>query len=96
MAAAFSLAAIVVVPMTSLLAGGLAFGWRALTVVDLEHTTVFAVAGTTLSPAAVAGRLGLATGVVALSLVSTFAATLLLSTLTRSPFSAAAGGSGSA
>ena len=39
-------------------------------------------------------RIGLATGLVALSMVSTFAFTLFLSTLTDSPFGAVAGGIG--
>ncbi|MDQ6771406.1 MAG: ABC transporter permease subunit [Candidatus Dormibacteraeota bacterium] len=93
-AAVFSLAAVALVSASALVAGGLAFGWQPLTVVDLEHTTAFHVQVATFAPLAALGRLALATAVVAVTMASTFAFALLLSTLTRSPFAAAAGGVG--
>jgi ABC-2 type transport system permease protein len=61
---------------------------------DLQHTTPFQVATETFAPAVAAGRVGLASVLVACTMASTFAFALLLSTLTDSPFSAAAGGVG--
>jgi ABC-2 type transport system permease protein len=93
-AAAFSLAAVAVAAGASLLAGVLAFGWRPLTVLDLQHTSAFAVAAATFAPAEALGRLALAAALVAGTMGSTFAFALLLSTLTTRPFSAVAGGVG--
>jgi ABC-2 type transport system permease protein len=93
-AAAFSVGAVVVVCAVSLLTGVLAFGWHPLTVIDLQHTTAFQVGTATFTPAAALARTALAAVVVALSLASTFAFALLISTTTRSPFSAMAGGVG--
>jgi ABC-2 type transport system permease protein len=93
-AGGFSLAVTAVATAASLLGGVLEFGWRPLTVLDLQHTTAFYVASTTFTPGAALGRIGLATGLVALSTASTFAFTIFLSTLTDSPFSAVAGGIG--
>ncbi len=93
-AAAFSLAAVAVAAGASLLAGVLAFGWRPLTVLDLQHTSAFAIAAATYEPAEALGRLALATALVAATLGSTFAFALLLSTLTSRPFAAVAGGVG--
>ena len=93
-AAAFSLAAVVVAAAASLVAGVIAFGWRPLTVLDLQHTSAFAVAAATFEPADALGRLALAAALVAGTMGSTFAFALLLSTLTSRPFSAMAGGVG--
>jgi ABC-2 type transport system permease protein len=93
-AAAFSLAAVAVAAGASLLAGVLAFGWRPLTVLDLQHTSAFAVAAATFEPAEALGRLALAAALVAGTMGSTFAFAFLLSTLTTRPFSAVAGGVG--
>ena len=93
-AAGFSVAAVVVVSASSLLAGLAAFGWRPLTVVDLEHTTAFSIATATYSPGAALGLLWLATAIVAGTMASTFAFGLFLSALTRTPFSATAGAVG--
>lgn len=87
-------AAILTAVVASLVCGVMAFGWRPLTVVDLERTTAFWVAGATFPPEVALQRLAIATGIVAISLASTFAFGLLLSTLTRSPFAAAAGAVG--
>jgi ABC-2 type transport system permease protein len=93
-AAAFSLAVVLVTTAASLGAGLLAFGWRPLTVLDLQHTSAFFVVTTTLAPAAALGQVWLATGLVACSMAGIFAFTILLSTLTDSPFGAVAGGIG--
>ena len=93
-AAAFSLAAVVVACASALLTGALAFGWTPLTVLDLQHTTAFSYATATFAPAEALARLAMAAGMVAAGLASTFAFALLLSTLTASPFGAAAGGVG--
>jgi ABC-2 type transport system permease protein len=94
LAAAFSVAAVLIVVLTSLATGALAFGWHPLTVVDLQHTSPFIVASATFSPLTALARIALATGYVLCTLTSTFAFALLLSTLTTRPFSAVAGGVG--
>lgn len=93
-AAAFSASAVVAASLSALIAGLIAFGWRPLTVVDLQHTTPFGLAAATFSPAAAVGRIALATGFILCIMASTFAFSLLLSTLTDRPFSAVAGGVG--
>jgi ABC-2 type transport system permease protein len=93
-AAGYSIVAVFVVVGVSLLSGTVAFGWRPLTVLDLQHTTPFIVASARFAPAAALARLGLATAYVLWMLSSTFAFALLLSTLTDRPFSAVAGGVG--
>jgi ABC-2 type transport system permease protein len=93
-AALFSLAAVVAVAASSLVWGLVAFGWRPLTLLDLERTTPFFVSRVTLTPDAALGTLVLATALVACTMASTLAFGLFLSTLTRSPFAAAAGAVG--
>ncbi len=93
-AAAFSVAAVLVAVLVALVAGVIAFGWRPLTVLDLQHTTPFHIAIATFSPWQALGRLALATGFVMTTLTSTFAFALMLSTFTARAFSAVAGGVG--
>lgn len=93
-AAAFSVLALLICVLVSLAAGTIAFGWHPLTVLDLEHTSPFVVAVSTFKPSAALARLALATTYVLGILASTFTFSLLLSTLTRRPFSAVAGGIG--
>lgn len=93
-AALLSLAAVITVAASSLVSGLVAFGWRPLTLLDLEHTSPFFVARVTLTPSAALGTLALATALVAGMMASTLAFGLFLSTLTRSPFAAAAGAVG--
>ena len=93
-AAAFSLAAVAVACASAVLTGVAAFGWAPLTVLDLQHTTVFSYAAATFTPVEVLGRVALAAAMIAAGLASTFAFALLLSTLTASPFAAVAGGVG--
>ncbi|HEY4027851.1 MAG TPA: ABC transporter permease, partial [Candidatus Dormibacteraeota bacterium] len=49
-AAAFSAGAVVAAAASSVAAGVVAFGWRPLTVLDLQHTTPFDVAAATFAP----------------------------------------------
>ncbi|GAC1470100.1 MAG: hypothetical protein PVSMB7_20440 [Chloroflexota bacterium] len=93
-AALFSISAILVAALTSLLVGVAAFGWRPLTVVDLQHTSAFRFEAATYSPEASIGLIALASGFIVCTTASTFAFSLLLSTLTNRPFSAVAGGIG--
>jgi ABC-2 type transport system permease protein len=93
-AVAYSIAAVLIVVLTSLATGVLAFGWHPLTVLDLQHTSPFVVASATFKPLAALGNLAIATGYVICTLASTFAFALFLSTLTSRPFSAVAGGVG--
>jgi ABC-2 type transport system permease protein len=93
-AAGFSVAAVVVVVVSGVIGGVLAFGWHPVTVVDLQHTTAFHVAAATFSAPVAVLRTGAATAFIIATLASTFAFALLLSTLTTRPFSAVAGGVG--
>jgi len=93
-AALFCIGTVVAVVAVSLLAGVIAFGWRSLTVIDLQHTSALHLAAATFGPLAATGRLAMATGFVIATLASTFSFAFLLSTLTSRPFSAVAGGLG--
>ena len=91
-AAFFSLGAVVVVSSAGLVFGVAAFGWHPLSVIDLQHASPFASGVTTFSPVAALGKVGLATLIVAGTMLSTFAFTVLCSVLTDRPFTAVAGG----
>jgi ABC-2 type transport system permease protein len=93
-AAGFSLAAVAVACASAVISGVLAFGWRPLTVLDLQRSTAFSFAAATFDPVQALGRVGLGAGIVAAGLASTFAFALLVSTLTASPFGAVAAGVG--
>jgi ABC-2 type transport system permease protein len=93
-AAVYSVAAVAVVVIVSLLTGVAAFGWKPLTMLDLQHTTPFIVASARFAPLSALARIALASTYVLWMLGSTFAFALLLSTLTDRPFSAVAGGLG--
>jgi ABC-2 type transport system permease protein len=94
LAAAFSIAVVLIVVVVSLATGVIAFGWHRLTVLDLQHTSPFVVASASFSPFSALTRLGLATAFVLCTLASTFAFAFMLSTFTVRPFSAVAGGVG--
>ena len=94
LAAAFSIAAVLIVVLVSVLTGVIAFGWHSLTVVDLQRTSPFVVASAKFTPLDALARIGLATAFVLGTLTSTFAFALMLSTFTVRPFSAVAGGVG--
>jgi ABC-2 type transport system permease protein len=90
----FSLASVVVVALSSVLCGVLAFGWRPLPVVDLARSGILGFAGTTYAPLEALARVAAACGVVALSLLSTYAFALWCSTLTSWSFGAVGAGLG--
>ena len=91
-AALFSLAAVVLVAVTGLVAGLVAFGWHPLSVLDVQRASPFTSGLTTFTPLDGLGRVGLATAVVAVTMASTFGFAILCSTLTDRPFNAVAGG----
>jgi ABC-2 type transport system permease protein len=93
-AGGFSVAAVVLVALTASVTGVLAFGWRPLTVIDLQNTTAFHIASATFSPGQALTRTALSVAFILGGLTSTFAFALLLSTLTSRAFSAVAGGVG--
>ncbi|MGH9097937.1 MAG: ABC transporter permease [Acidimicrobiales bacterium] len=88
----YSLAAVLLVSVTGLISGIAAFGWHPLSVIDLQQASPFASGLATFSPFQALGRLGLATAMVAGTMVATFSFAILCSTITDRPFSAVAGG----
>lgn len=94
LAAAFSIAAVLIVVLVAVATGLIAFGWHPLTVLDLQHTSPFLVASAKFAPLDAVARIGLATTFVLGTLTSTFAFAFMLSTFTVRPFSAVAGGVG--
>jgi ABC-2 type transport system permease protein len=93
-AAAFSLAAVVVVPLSALAAGSIAFGWHPLIAVDGSAATPLQQTAATLEAADALFRLGIATAYVAAGMTSIFAFAFFLSTVTARPLVAVAGGVG--
>ncbi|HEY1988866.1 MAG TPA: ABC transporter permease [Acidimicrobiales bacterium] len=88
----YSLAAVVLVAVAGLVSGIATFGWHPLSVIDLQQASPFASGLTTFSPLQALGRIGLATAIVAGTMIATFAFAALCSTVTDRPFSAVAGG----
>ncbi len=92
-AALLALAAVIVVPLTALIAGVVGYGWRPLAVTD-------GAAGLIQGPPAVFGagtalvRLGLGTAFVAAGMASIFSFAFFLSTITNHALVAVAGGTG--
>ena len=91
-AAGFSIAAVFMVSAAGLVGGIIAFGWHPLAVIDLQHSSPFASGVTTFSPASASVKVGVATLIVAGTMLSTFAFAILCSVLTDHPFAAVAGG----
>lgn len=89
-----SLIAVVVVPLAALLAGTVAFGWHPFTAIDGSASTAVHSAIVTFAVGASLTRLGIGAAYVAGGMVSIFAFAFLLSTLTKHPFAAVAGGVG--
>jgi ABC-2 type transport system permease protein len=89
-----SLVAVVLVPLTALLAGAVAFGWHPFTAIDGEASTAVHATVVTFATGTSLARLALATAYVAAGMASIFAFAFLLSTLTTRPFAAVAGGVG--
>ena len=93
-AAGFSAANVAVAVIVALLAGVIVFGWRPLTVVDLQHSTPFHLAAASFGPARTLVLVIATTGFVLCSMASTFGFALFVSTLTDRSFSAVASGVG--
>lgn len=90
----FSLAAVVLVPLSGLVAGTVAFGWHPFTAIDGSASTAVHSAIVTLASGTAIARMGIGTAYVAAGMMSIFAFAFLLSTLTTRPFAAVAGGVG--
>jgi ABC-2 type transport system permease protein len=91
-AAVLSLLAVVTLSVVAVLVGSLAFGWHPLHVIDGSASTPGHPIGATLSTGAVLGDLGLSTLYVMAGMASIFAVAFFLSTTTRRPLVAVAGG----
>jgi ABC-2 type transport system permease protein len=90
----FSIAAVVLVPLTALVAGTVAFGWHPFTTIDGSASTAVHSTIVTFASLVALARLGIGTAYVAAGMMSIFAFAFLLSTLTSRPFAAVAGGVG--
>ncbi len=90
----FSLIAIVLVPLSALAVGVIAFGWHPFTAIDGSSSTSLHTAVVTFGTGASVARLALSTAYVAGGMMSIFAFAFLLSTVTTRPFAAVAGGVG--
>jgi ABC-type transport system involved in multi-copper enzyme maturation permease subunit len=93
-ALALSLTAVVLVPLAAIVAGVTAFGWRHLVIIDGSASTPGHAVMSSFSPAAALSHLAVGTAYVAAGMMSIFAFSFLLSTVTRRPFVAVAGGVG--
>ncbi len=91
-AAVLSVASVVVLTLVAVVAGALAFGWHPLHVVDGSSSTPGHPVSATLTTTAILGELGLSTLYVAAGMASIFAVAFFLSTMTRRPLVAVAGG----
>jgi ABC-2 type transport system permease protein len=90
----FSLVAVVLVPLSALVVGTIAFGWHPFTAIDGSASTALHTSVITFSTGPALGRLAISTAYVAAGMTSIFAFAFLLSTLTTRPFAAVAGGVG--
>jgi ABC-2 type transport system permease protein len=93
-AALLSVAAVVTLTVVGVVAGAVAFGWHPLHVIDGSTSTPGHPVGTTLSTGVLVGELGLSTLYVVAGMASIFAVAFFLSTTTRRPLVAVAGGVG--
>jgi ABC-2 type transport system permease protein len=91
-AALLSVAAVATLTVVGVVAGTLAFGWHPLHVIDGSASTPGHPVAATLSPAALLGELGLSTLYVVAGMASIFAVAFFLSTTTKRPLVAVAGG----
>ncbi len=91
-AAVLSVASVVVLTLVAVVAGALAFGWHPLHVVDGSSSTPGHPVSATLATSALLGELGLSTLYVIAGMASIFAVAFFLSTTTRRPLVAVAGG----
>jgi ABC-2 type transport system permease protein len=93
-AGGFSVASVVLAVSAPLVVGIVGFGWRPLTVIDLQHTTPFYLSATTITGVRALGLVAATSAFVLISLASTFSFAFLVSTLTDRAFSAVASGVG--
>ena len=91
-AGVLSLAAVVILTVVAFVAGGLAFGWRQLQVTDGSSSTPGHPASVVVPVSAVIGHLAVAVLYVGSGMASIFAVAFFLSTTTRRPVVAVAGG----
>jgi ABC-2 type transport system permease protein len=91
-AALLSLASVITLTVVAVVAGGVAFGWHPLHIINGGASTPGHPVGATLSPGAILGELGLSTLYVTAGMASIFAVAFFLSTTTRRPLVAVAGG----
>lgn len=92
--ALLTVATIAVAFVAALVFGVSAYGWHPLTVVDLQHSNAFHLSGAAFAPGSALLRSSGVLGVVLVACASTFAFSLLLSTVTAQSFAAVAGGIG--
>jgi ABC-2 type transport system permease protein len=90
----FSVAAVVLVPLTALAVGTIAFGWHSFTALDGSASSALHSTVVSLGTGAALARLAVGTAYVAAGMTSILAFAFLLSTLTTRPFAAVAGGVG--
>jgi ABC-2 type transport system permease protein len=90
----FSVIAVLLVPVSALAVGVIAFGWHPFTAIDGSASTSVNSAVVTFGAGTSLARLALSTAYVAAGMMSIFAFAFLLSTLTTRPFAAVAGGVG--
>ena len=93
-AGGLSVIAVFVLTATAIIAGTMAFGWHPLPIIDGAASRPGHPVGATLMPGSVLGSLALSTLYVAVGMSSIFAVSFFLSTTTRRPLVAVAGGIG--
>lgn len=93
-ALAFSLAAVLLVPVAALAVGIVAFGWHPFTAIDGSASSALHSSVVTFASGAALARLAVGIAYVAAGMTSVFAFSFLLSTVTTRPFAAVAGGVG--
>ena len=91
-AAALSGMALVLLALVAMAAGGLAFGWHPLSVTNSSASTALHTDVSVTGVSAVLGRLGIAVLYISAGMASIFAVAFFLSTTTRRPLVAVAGG----
>jgi ABC-2 type transport system permease protein len=89
-----SLAAVVLVPLSALVVGTIAFGWHPFTAIDGSTSSALHTSVITFGTAPALGRLAVSTLYVAAGMMSILAFAFLLSTVTSRPLAAVAGGVG--
>jgi ABC-2 type transport system permease protein len=87
-----SVAAVATLTAAALVAGAVAFGWHPLHIIDGGRSAPGHPVSTTLSTGSLLGELGISTVYVTAGMASIFAVAFFLSTTTRRPLVAVAGG----